>query len=324
MAGVAFEDLVCPACGSDLTADDAELICTACLRRYEIRDGVARLLPPELSEALQRTAAAFGWQWRHFVDMSEVFEPQFLDWIYPLEPKDFAGADVLDAGCGIGRHAYFAARYGARSVTAFDLSAAVETARSNLREQANARVVQGDIMRPPFRLAADGGGFDLVYSIGVLHHLPDPRAGFLSLARYLRPGGRIAIWVYGHENNGLVRNVIEPVRRGTTKVPAPLLRAVAWPIAVVFYALVKGLYGSHAPSRRLGRHLPLAEYVSSLAKFPFRPVYTIVFDQLVAPTAHYIRGEELREWFDTAGLTDVTISHRHGNSWRATGRAPTG
>jgi SAM-dependent methyltransferase len=314
MARVTFDDLACPACGAGLTSDGASLICSACRRRYEI--------PQDLPQALQRTAEAFGWQWRHFVEMAEVFEAQFLDWIDPLSPKDFAEADVLDAGCGIGRHAYFAARYGARSVTAFDLSAAVETARSNLSEHANARVIQGDIMRPPFRLPRDGGGFDLVYSIGVLHHLPDPRAGFLSLVRYVRPGGRIAIWVYGYENNGLVRNVVEPIRRGTTKIPAPFLRAVAWPLAVAFYVAVKGLYRHDAPERRFGRHLPLAEYISSLAGFPFRPVYTIVFDQLVAPTAAYIRGEELREWFAAAGLIEVKISHRHGNSWRATGRVP--
>ena len=80
-------------------------------------------------------------------------------------------------GCGTGRHAYFAAQYGAREVVALDLSEAVETARDNLAQFDNVHVVQGDLLRPPFRTAAQGGGFDLVYSIGVLHHLPDPYAG---------------------------------------------------------------------------------------------------------------------------------------------------
>jgi SAM-dependent methyltransferase len=246
--------------------------------------------------------------------MSDVFEPQFLDWIHPVEPADFVDRDVLDAGCGIGRHAYFAARYGARSVTALDLSEAVDTARETLAQFDDVRIVQGDIMRPPFQFPDEGGGFDLIYSIGVLHHLPDPRAGFLSLARLLRPGGKIAVWVYGHENNEVVRNVIEPLRRLTTRIPAPL--------PMVFYCTVKGIYPmlSLTPART---RLPLFRYITSLRSFGFQEIYTIVFDQLVAPTAAYIRGDELREWYESAGLESITITSRHGNSWRAVGQAPT-
>lgn len=313
--------LACPVCQSLLKAGADELDCSGCDRRYPVVGGVPRLVPPDLPVELRRTADAFGWQWRHFVEMHDQYEEQFLDWINPLGPAAFEGADVLDAGCGIGRHAFFAAKYGAHNVVALDLSAAVETARENLAEAPTAHVVQGDILRPPLRSPAQGGGFDLVYSIGVLHHLPDPRAGFLSLARLLRPGGRIAIWVYGHENNGIVRNVVEPLRQATTQVPPPLLRAIAWPLAVLFHAAVRGIY---RPSRKtsLSRRLPLGEYLSSLSDFSFRQNYNIVFDQLVAPTASYIRGEELREWFDAAGLDDVEITTRHGNSWRGHGRAP--
>jgi hypothetical protein len=71
-----------------------------------------------------------------------------------------------------------------------------------------------------------------------------------------------------------------------------------------------------------GRVLPLNEYMASVADFSFRQNYGIVFDQLAAPTAAYIRGDELRSWFDESGLEDVEISHRHGNSWRGRGRAP--
>jgi SAM-dependent methyltransferase len=183
-------------------------------------------------------------------------------------------------------------------------------------------VLQGDLLRPPFSTAAEGAGFDLVYSIGVLHHLPDPREGFRSLVRYVRPGGTIAVWVYGHENNGFVRNVVEPVRRVSTKLPPPLLRGLAWPLAVGFHGVAKGVY---RPLERtpVGRRLPLNEYLSSVADFTFRQNYGIVFDQLVAPTAAYVRGPELETWFAEAGLEDVHVTPRHGNSWRGRGRVPT-
>ena len=322
--------LACPLSGDSLelvtasAADDVEegeLVCTGCGERWPIRGGVPRLVPHDLVEQQSKTAAAFGWQWQHFSELHGEFEAQFLDWIHPIDAEFFRGKRVLDAGCGIGRHALLAASFGADEVVALDLSVAVETARSHLAHLDGVHVVQGDLLRPPLPTATNGGGFDLVYSIGVLHHLPDPRAGFMSLVRFVRPGGTIAVWVYGHENNGVVRNVIEPIRRVSTRMPPPLLRGVAWPFAVAFHGVAKVVYRPLAGTA-VGRRLPLSEYLASVADFTFRQNYAIVFDQLVAPTAAYIRGSELEHWFTEAGLEDVQISHRHGSSWRGSGRVP--
>jgi SAM-dependent methyltransferase len=326
-----LEDLVCPISGDGLQivpesaepdVETGELVCEACGLRWPIRGGIPRLVPADLVEQQRKTAHAFGWQWQHFAEMHPEFEAQFLDWLDPIGRDDFVGKRVLDAGCGLGRHSYFAASYGAREVVALDLSDAVETAQQNLAQFDNVHVIQGDLLRPPLRTAADGGGFDLVYSIGVLHHLPDPYEGFRTLLRYVRPGGKIAVWVYGHENNGFVRNVVEPIRRVSTRIPPSALRTLAWPLAVVFHGAAKGIY---RPLERTaaGKSLPLHEYMSSVADFSFRQNYGIVFDQLVAPTAAYIKGDELRTWFAQNRLEGVHVSHRHGNSWRGQGRVPT-
>jgi hypothetical protein len=63
--------------------------------------------------------------------------------------------------------------------------------------------------------------------------------------------------------------------------------------------------------------------MASVADFSFRQNYGIVFDQLVAPTAAYIKGPELERWFADAGLENVRVTHRHGNSWRGQGHVPT-
>jgi SAM-dependent methyltransferase len=326
-----LEDIRCPLSSdpllleADASADEVEsgeLVCTGCGSRWRITRGIPRLVPSDLADTQRRTATAFGWQWRHFDEMHPEFEAQFLDWIHPLEPDFFRGRRVLDAGCGTGRHARLAASYGASEVVALDLSDAVDVARRTLAPFENAHVVQADLLRPPLRTAAAGGGFDLVYSIGVLHHLPDPFAGLRSLVRLVRPGGTIAVWVYGHENNAFVRNVVEPMRRVTTRIPLPLLRFLAWPLAVGFHASAKLVYRPLATSA-VGHRLPLAEYLASVGDFSFRQNYGIVFDQLAAPTAVYVKGPELETWFEALGVSETSISHRHGNSWRAQGRVRT-
>lgn len=327
-----LEWIACPVCGDSLVTAEAsaavseivngELECEGCARQYPISDGIPRLLPMALSAEQEATAAAFGHEWTHFTEIHREYRDQFLDWIHPLGPQDFVGKLVLDAGCGIGRHSALAAEFGAREVVAMDLSAAVETARANTAHLPNVHVIQGDIYHPPLKQQTGRGIFDLVYSIGVLHHLPDPEVGFLSLVDHVAPGGSMFAWVYGYENNRLVRHVIDPLRRNvTTKLPLGMTHALSWPLAVLLHGAACFLYRPLRGTRAFHR-LPSADYIATLADFGFRQNYSIVFDQLVAPTAFYIRREDFNEWFDRAGLSRVQISWRNRNSWRGYGVKP--
>jgi SAM-dependent methyltransferase len=111
------------------------------------------------------------------------------------------GDAVLDLGCGFGRHAFEAARRGAR-VVALDAGrdevngvAAMFTAMVDAGELDAAThtttVVQGDALALPFSDAA----FDRVICSEVLEHLPDDVAAMRELARVLRPGGTMAVTV---------------------------------------------------------------------------------------------------------------------------------
>lgn len=325
--------LACPECGGEVELKDdrserdgdiatGALRCTQCSRVFPIRNGVPRLLPDSLPAAAEKTSAAFGWQWLKFTELHDEYEAQFLDWIHPLQPSFFRDKVVLDAGCGNGRHAYYAARYGAREVIAMDLSAAVETAAENASSLPNLHVVQGDINHPPFKRHSHGGPFDFVYSIGVLHHLPDPEAGFHSLVRFVRPGGAIFAWVYGSENNGAVQHFINPLRMGvSSRVPPRVLPVIAWPLTVALQGVVKGIYRP-LHGRLLFEALPSHDYLYSISGFSFRRNYNIVFDHLVAPVAHYISRAEFQSWYDQASLEDVRITWRNKNSWRGFGSIP--
>ena len=52
--------------------------------------------------------------------------------------------------------------------------------------------VETDLHHPGLKAHA----FDVVYSSGVLHHTPDPKASFARLAQLARPGGTILVGVY--------------------------------------------------------------------------------------------------------------------------------
>jgi SAM-dependent methyltransferase len=111
-----------------------------------------------------------------------------------------AGDLLLDVGCGFGRHAYEAAKRGAR-VVAFDYAEAeLKEVRNTFGAMATAGevgdaslagTVQGDATRLPFADAT----FDRVIASEVLEHVPDDDEALRELARVLRPGGVIAATV---------------------------------------------------------------------------------------------------------------------------------
>ena len=316
--------LACPECRQPFVCEvldelageiiEGKLLCLNCQQEFPIRKGIPRILPHALSSQHQETAQAFGWQWTHFIEMHGSYEEQFLDWIAPIQPEFFKGKIILDAGCGIGRHIYCAASYGAQEVIGVDLSDAVETCFKNVGHLPNVHVVQANLLKPPFKLDT----FDFIYSIGVLHHLPDPEAGFRALVDFVKRGGTIFAWVYGYEGNTLIHQVIDPLRRKvTSRLPFGLLMPLSFAITLYLQIAVKGLY---RPLNKIGfKSLPYNEYLYQLSGFNFRQNHTIVFDHLVPPIAFYIKREEFENWFIKAGLRDVEISWRNKNSWRGRG-----
>jgi SAM-dependent methyltransferase len=319
----ALDFLACPSCSGSLTLDAAERVagevllgelgCAGCGAHYPIRRGVPRFAG-ELGEVEAETAAAFGYEWTRYRELAARYRQQFLDWIRPVEPTFLHGRTVLEGGCGKGRHTAVVAELGARAVVAMDLSDAVDAAFENTRHLENVHVVQADLNSPPVRQV-----FDYAFSIGVLHHTPDPERGFRALVSRLRPGGAISAWVYGREGNGWIVHLVSPVReRVTTRMPHPLLDALSGLLTVPLFLATRLVYGP-SKATALGRRLPYAPYLGYIAPFPFREQRSIVFDHLVGPVAFYIRREDFAGWFDRAGLAGVRIEHHNANSWRGFG-----
>src|SRR5262245_49978038 len=103
-------------------------------------------------------------------------------------------ARVVDVGCGTGQMCLYLSR-GRRLIVGMDLargSLALGRAAARRFGLDRVRFVEADLRRPGLR----AGAFDVVYSSGVLHHTPDPRASFARLATLARPSGTIVLGVY--------------------------------------------------------------------------------------------------------------------------------
>ncbi len=323
--------LTCPACAGKVVlsaverSENSEIIegllaCESCTRQFPIVRGIPRFAAPhELEIDKAATAANFGWQWQHFTHNEELYADQFLGWIAPVRPDFFANKIVLEGGCGKGRHTQLAAQWGAREVIGVDLSDAVDTAFAATRGLNNVHIVQADIYHLPLARV-----FDYAFTVGVLHHLPDPQGGFRSLASKIKKGGHLSAWVYGAENNEWITRWINPLRkRFTSRIDRrALLHLSKLPTALVYLTtkLVYGPLNRRNGGAALARRLFYNDYLNAISKFGWREQHTIVFDHLVAPTSHYIAREEFEQWWRELGAAEVVIEWHNKNSWRGFGR----
>jgi len=226
------------------------------------------------------------------------------------------GQRILDVGCGFGRHLLVAAEQGAE-VVGIDLSGGVEVAYRNLGGRPNCHVLQANVHERPLRDAA----FDVVWSFGVLHHMPDPSAGFRGLVDFARPdGGLVAIWVYGYRGmrftyrlshmralHAVTRSLSGSARLRASQAVAAVLSALYWEPLRFLRGLALG---------RVVDRLPLSDYVDHGWKARVAGVH----DRLSTPITHFHDHQELEQWLRTAGLSDIRVEDTDRRGWRASGR----
>jgi SAM-dependent methyltransferase len=227
--------LRCPTCTSPLQVDAArEEVFEGCLacpngHAFPIQRGIPRFV------ASDAYTESFSYEWQRFrrtqldsvTGRTDTRDRLQASLNFPLE--DLENKLVLDAGCGMGRFAEIVHAYGGTYV-GLDFSYAVDAAFANAGHLPNVHFVQADLFHLPF--AEDT--FDLVMSLGVLHHTPDPRAAFASLPRVLKPGGKLSVTLYDAGNKVYVANT-KFWRRYTTRLPKKTLHALSYAAAPLYY-----------------------------------------------------------------------------------------
>lgn len=270
--------------------------------------------PSGTNPDVQGTAKAFGYEWTTHGNLEKLYgQPQdvLTEFATFMIPDDFfAGKKVLDAGCGMGRWSWCALQKGAAEVHGFDLHAGVNMARELCKADPRATFQNGDIFAPPFPPQS----FDSVMSIGVIHHTGDTRRAFASLAKLVRPGGRLFIQVYRTRGAAMDRRM-NILLQLTSKLPHKLLYSLCW----------TGVLIRRTPVLKWLVHLAnrCAMVVSHAKKRSFERNVADTFDWHCCPHRTYHTDQEVLRWFAEEGFTGARITNQnYGGGINVIGVAP--
>jgi len=259
-----------------------------------------------------RTINDFGEQWLKYPDNEGYYGSLelFSDILSPfLEPKDIKDCRVAEIGSGTGRIVNMLLESSVQHIVAVEPSDAFAVLVRNIRnsEKVTPLKITGD------QLPADGN-LDYIFSIGVLHHIPDPKPVVEAAFKALRPGGRFLVWLYGKEGNSLYLAFIEPLRVVTKKLPhfllAFLVEMMYWPL--LGYIKICKIFP-----------LPLKGYMLSVfEKMSPEKRRLIIYDQLNPAYAKYYTRREAETLLIDGKFKNVRTHHRHGYSWTVIGTKP--
>jgi SAM-dependent methyltransferase len=260
-------------------------------------------VPPE------NYAESFGFQWNAFArtqldeEGGKLSEERFF--AQTRWPRSLEGEVIVEAGCGAGRFTSHAASTGA-TVVSVDYSIAIEAAKKNNERFENVHFIQGDLRKLPLK----EGVADRLFCFGVLQHTPDPDASFRALVPLVKKGGHIAVDVYRRSWRCLLygRYFLRPVtKRFAPRRLFPLVKAYV----ATLYPTIGVLHKTIGPKALvLSSVLALADYRSvwDLPEERLRELALLdTFDALSPAHDHPRSVEQVKRWFEEAGLVDVSL-----------------
>jgi 2-polyprenyl-3-methyl-5-hydroxy-6-metoxy-1,4-benzoquinol methylase len=265
----------------------------------------------------ERTIESFGDEWERFNTFDEAEIERTGDEYFDIVPKELLGPHVkaLDLGCGSGRWTrYLSKRVG--HVDAVDPSQAVMHAALRHQDLTNVRWNQAGVDNIPFA----PGQFDLVICLGVLHHVPGTAEALAKLAKQVRPGGHLLIYLYyALDGRGPLFKALfgasALLRRVISSLPKVLKHLCCDVIAYSVYVPLKGLaVGLRSLGYRNWRALPLSYYHDKSLTI----LRNDALDRFGTPLEQRFTRQEIQRMMQDAQLKDIRFSEE-APYWHALG-----
>ncbi len=279
---------------------------------YPIIKGIPRFVFKE-KKLTEKTVKSFGYQWKLSKKISlnyGIDDDYFNAFFSPLDPNEFINKIVLDAGCGNGRLIEYSLKFSPELIVGVDYSEAIELAYERTKLLDNVLLIQADITKLPIKESF----FDYIYSLGVIHHILEPKKAINSLRRTVKKDGNINFWVYSKEGNKIYLFFYKIISFFTKKINDYFKWILSLIISVFIYPYMKVCVLLSKISEK--NFLPLQEYMKFISGLGFKILRLVIYDQLIPQIAYYPTKEELLNWVD---FDDLKISHldmRTNNSWR--------
>jgi SAM-dependent methyltransferase len=266
------------------------------------------------------TIRDFGSEWQRFdqrgvpsEEMIGAFGEYFAIFPWDSLPRAAVG---FDAGCGSGRWASLVAPRVGR-LHCIDASAdALNVARKNLAGLDNVSFHETPLDAMPLADAS----MDFGYSLGVLHHLPDPEAGLAACVRKLKPGAPMLVYIYYAFDNRpvwfrLLWRATDLLRRALSQAPFFLKSAAAELLAIlVYWPLARGAWLFER------FHCNVANW--PLSAYRWRSYYTMrtdALDRFGTRLEHRMSQAQIKAAMENSGLHQIRFSSA-GPFWCAVGR----
>jgi len=265
------------------------------------------------------TVKSFGEEWHKFSSFSEHeianAGNQYFDILLDKINKE---SIVLDVGCGSGRWSKYLAPL-VKHIEAIDPSDAVIVANELLKEEDNIRVTQGSVENIPF----PDESFDVVFSLGVLHHIPDTQKAIADCVRKVKKNGHFLVYLYYSLDNRsffykLLFFVSDILRKFICKMSKRQKQLVCDGIAYSIYlplVYCSRLLKRILPFSSIYKKIPLSYYTDK----SFKIIKNDALDRFGTPLEQRFSKKEIEKMMVNAGLTDIEFSANEPY-WHAVGK----